>query len=184
MTITFTADAGHTLADRWDFITKRGVELLSLDGGSCSARQLVDSNLEFVPTGCILIPPSSYALSASQIEEEERIWRRRRWQRRRRRPHNTGILSMKIIIITIALAAAPSFAASGDAVPILAMGTKGDTVHFRDNRTDERYSERDHKDNKSGADLSSTKNGVHSGKKSPPEKKPRLKFRDEPKCSC
>lgn len=72
MTVTFTGDAGHTLVDRWDFITRRGVELLSLDGGSCSGRRLVDGiNNEYVPTGCILVPPSSYALSANQIEEED-----------------------------------------------------------------------------------------------------------------
>lgn len=91
---------------------------------------------------------------------------------------------MKFIMITIALVAAPLFAASGKTVHVLAMGTNSGSVHFHDERTDERYSERDQKDNRSGADLSSTKNDDQNRKKSPPGKKPRLKYRDEPKCSC
>ncbi len=72
MTVTFASDAGHTLTDRWDFITKRPVEILSLDGGSCSGRlNLTGPTNTYEPVGCLLVPPSSYALSANQIEEED-----------------------------------------------------------------------------------------------------------------
>ncbi len=71
MTVTFTSDTGHTLTDRWDFITKRPVEILSLDGGSCSGRLNLDTSKTYEPALCTLIPPSSYALSANQIEEED-----------------------------------------------------------------------------------------------------------------
>jgi hypothetical protein len=73
MTVTFASDAGHTLADRWDFITSRPVEILSLDGGSCSGRLNLTgpSNNTYEPAGCIPTPPSSQAASANQIEEED-----------------------------------------------------------------------------------------------------------------
>jgi hypothetical protein len=71
MTITFGATTGHTVGDRWDFITKRPVEQLSLDGGSCSARWNLDGTKTFEPLGCTPIAPSSLAPSANQIEEED-----------------------------------------------------------------------------------------------------------------
>jgi hypothetical protein len=71
MTVTFTNTTGHFLNDRWDFITKRPVEMLSLDGGSCSGRLNLDGSMIYEPAGCILIPPSSLAASANQIEEED-----------------------------------------------------------------------------------------------------------------
>jgi hypothetical protein len=71
MTITFAADTGHTLNDRWDFITKRPVEQLSLDGGSCSARWNLDGTKTYEPSGCAPLAPSSLSASANQIEEED-----------------------------------------------------------------------------------------------------------------
>lgn len=55
-------------------ITK--VEILSLDGGGCSARVLVDGvTYEYAPTAnCTPIPPSAYALSGNQIEEEDAVY--------------------------------------------------------------------------------------------------------------
>ena len=71
MFVTFASTTGHTLNDRWDFITKRPVELLSLDGGSCSSRLNVNGSTTFEPAGCMPTPPESQAASANQIEEED-----------------------------------------------------------------------------------------------------------------
>jgi hypothetical protein len=71
MTVTFASTTGHTLGDRWDFITKRQVELLSLDGGSCSGRLNFTAPNTYEPTGCTPMPPESQAASANQIEEED-----------------------------------------------------------------------------------------------------------------
>jgi hypothetical protein len=71
MTVTFTNTTGHFLNDQWDFITKRQVELLSLDGGSCSGRLNFIAPNTYEPTGCTPIPPESQAVSANQIEEED-----------------------------------------------------------------------------------------------------------------
>jgi len=71
MTITFASSTGHSLADRWDFITKRPVEQLSLDGGSCSARWNLNGTITYEPLGCTPIAPSSLAPSGNQIEEED-----------------------------------------------------------------------------------------------------------------
>ncbi len=71
ITIAFGADTGHTLGNRWDFITKRPVELLALDGGACSGRLNNDGTKTFEPAGCTLVPPESLAVSANQIEEED-----------------------------------------------------------------------------------------------------------------
>jgi hypothetical protein len=79
--ISFATTTGHTLitsvtgtvADRWDIITARPVELLSSDGGSCSSRLNLGSptTTTFDPVGCMPIPPESQAASANQIEEED-----------------------------------------------------------------------------------------------------------------
>lgn len=71
MEVTFGATTGHTLGDRWDFITKRPVELLALDGGACSARWNIDSTKTYDPANCTPVSPDSYAASANQIEEED-----------------------------------------------------------------------------------------------------------------
>ena len=68
MTITFGALTGHTLNDRWDFITRRPVELLSLDGSICSSSLSLTGVTTFSPTGCIPLSPNSYA-SGNEIED-------------------------------------------------------------------------------------------------------------------
>ena len=71
MMVTFASTTGHTLNDRWEFITKRPVELLSLEGGSCSSRLNLNSTSTFEPVGCMPTAPESQAASANQIEEED-----------------------------------------------------------------------------------------------------------------
>ena len=70
MTITFGATTGHTVGDRWDFITMRPVELLSLDGSVCSSSLSLTGVTTFNPTGCTPLLPNSYA-SGNQIEDED-----------------------------------------------------------------------------------------------------------------
>lgn len=71
MTITFAADTGHTLGDRWDFITKRAVEILALDGNRCSGSTSVAGVTTYIPAGCTFLLPDSFVPSANQIEEED-----------------------------------------------------------------------------------------------------------------
>lgn len=70
MTITFAAITGHTLNDRWDFITKRPVEFLSLDGSVCSSSLSLAGVTTFSPTGCTPLSPNSYA-SGNEIEDAD-----------------------------------------------------------------------------------------------------------------
>jgi hypothetical protein len=67
---------------------------------------------------------------------------------------------------------------------IFAMGSKGGAVQSPDNRRGEERWERDHEGEKSGEGLSPKEDGSQKKEKAPPEKKPRLKYRDEPGCSC
>ena len=71
MTITFATTTGHTLGDRWDFITKRAVELLSLDGSICSSSRSVSGVITYNPASCTPLAPNSYAASGNQIEEDD-----------------------------------------------------------------------------------------------------------------
>jgi hypothetical protein len=71
MTVTFATTTGHTVGDRWDFITKRAVERLALDGSICSSSTSVAGVTTYSPAGCTPLAPSSYAATANQIEEED-----------------------------------------------------------------------------------------------------------------
>ncbi len=71
MFVSFATTTGHTLDDRWDFITKRAVERLALDGNICSSSTSVAGVTTYSPAGCIPLLPNSYAATANQIEEED-----------------------------------------------------------------------------------------------------------------
>jgi hypothetical protein len=72
ITIAFGAASGHTLGDRWDFITKRAVELLAVDGSICSSSQGVAGGAPTVsPAGCTPVPPNSYATTGNEIEDAD-----------------------------------------------------------------------------------------------------------------
>lgn len=90
---------------------------------------------------------------------------------------------MKFIIITIALVAAPSLAAGVQAERTLVLDSKSGAAHSQQ-RAGARYLERDHEGKRTGGDLSSGTNAVRKNGAVLPEKKFRLKYRDEPKCSC
>ncbi len=70
MFITFAATTGHTLNDRWDFITKRPVELLALDGSICSSSLSLTGATTFNPPGCSPLLPNSYA-TGNEIEDAD-----------------------------------------------------------------------------------------------------------------
>ncbi len=70
LTIAFGADTGHTLGNRWDFITKRAVELLAFDGSICSSSTSVAGVTTFSPAGCTPLPPNSYA-TGNEIEDAD-----------------------------------------------------------------------------------------------------------------
>jgi hypothetical protein len=74
MTITFAATTGHTLNDRWDFITRRPVEVLALDGSICSSRLNLDGSITYSPTGCTPLLPNSYAATGNEIEEADAVY--------------------------------------------------------------------------------------------------------------
>jgi hypothetical protein len=68
ITITFGAAAGHNPGDRWDFITKRAVELLAFDGSICSSSTSVAGVTTVSPAGCTPVAPNSYAITGNEIE--------------------------------------------------------------------------------------------------------------------
>ncbi|MGE5173893.1 MAG: hypothetical protein ACM3MD_08690 [Betaproteobacteria bacterium] len=70
MTITFGAATGHTAGDRWDFITKRAVERLALDGSICSSSTSVAGVTTYSPAGCTPLLPNSYA-TGNEIEDAD-----------------------------------------------------------------------------------------------------------------
>ena len=74
MTVTFATTTGHTAGDRWDFITKRAVERLALDGSICSSSTSVAGVTTYSPAGCTPLAPNSYAASGNQIEEEDSVY--------------------------------------------------------------------------------------------------------------
>ncbi len=90
---------------------------------------------------------------------------------------------MRSSLISIVLVLALVFVVYGQAEPTLAMGAKGDTVQQKDNTADENQLNRNQL-RKSGEDLSSRASNTRSSVTSSPRKKPRLKYRDEPGCSC
>jgi hypothetical protein len=90
---------------------------------------------------------------------------------------------MRSVIITIVLGTALLLTAGVQAESILAMGAKNSAVQPTDNKTDESQSERNQL-RKPGDGLSSKESNTLNKGKSSPENKPRLKYRDEPGCSC
>ena len=90
---------------------------------------------------------------------------------------------MRSAVITIVLVTVLLPFAGVQAASTLAMGAKNSVVQSSDNKTDENQPQRD-QDKKTGDDISSRESGTYNRGKSSPEKKPRLKFRDEPGCSC
>ncbi len=90
---------------------------------------------------------------------------------------------MRSAIISIVLVLALAFGAYGQAEPALAMGAKGDIVQPSDNTADENKPNKNQL-RKPGEDLSSRVSDTRNRATSPPRKKPRLKYRDEPGCSC
>lgn len=90
---------------------------------------------------------------------------------------------MRSVISTIVLGTALLLFAGVQAESILAMGAKGTAVQSPDNKTDESQRVRD-QDKQTGDGLSSKESNTQNKGKSFPGKKPRLKYRDEPGCSC
>ncbi len=90
---------------------------------------------------------------------------------------------MRSVIITIVLGTALLLTAGVQAESVLTMGAKNSVVEPQDNKTDESQSERNQL-RKPGDGLSSKESNTLNKGKSAPEKKPRLKYRDEPGCSC
>ncbi len=89
---------------------------------------------------------------------------------------------MKSVITSIVLVLALPFLIDRQAERTLAIGAKGDAVQ-QDSTKDENQHVRN-QGKKTGDDISSRESGTDNSGKSSPKKKPRLKFRDEPGCSC
>ncbi len=66
----------------------------------------------------------------------------------------------------------------------IAMGSKGNVVQPDDTEKDKKYIEKDREGGKSGEEISPKENGSQKKEKAPPQKKPRLKYREQPRCSC
>ncbi|MGE5174226.1 MAG: hypothetical protein ACM3MD_10410, partial [Betaproteobacteria bacterium] len=56
--------------DSWDFITKRAVERLALDGSICSSSTSVAGVTTYNPAGCTPLLPNSYA-TGNEIEDAD-----------------------------------------------------------------------------------------------------------------
>jgi hypothetical protein len=65
-----------------------------------------------------------------------------------------------------------------------AMGSKGGVVQPEDAKKDAERMGKGRKGGKSGEGISTKETGSQIKEKNPPEKKPRIKYRDEPRCSC
>jgi hypothetical protein len=74
MLVSFASTTGHTLSDRWDFITRRPVELLALDGSICSSSLSLNGTITYNPPGCTPLPPNSYAGTANEIEAADSVY--------------------------------------------------------------------------------------------------------------
>ncbi len=90
---------------------------------------------------------------------------------------------MRLVIITIVLGTALLLFAGVPAGSVLAMGAKNGAVQLPDNKTDESQHVGD-QDKQTGDGISSKGSNTRNTEKPSPQKKPRLKYRDEPKCSC
>lgn len=93
-------------------------------------------------------------------------------------------IKMKPIIIYLTLVTVPWLFVSLPPQQYLAMDSKGSVVQPEDNRKKEKKPETDHEDKGTGKDLSPENNDAQKKEKTPPEKKPRIKFRDESGCPC
>lgn len=91
---------------------------------------------------------------------------------------------MKTIIICIALVTAPLPFPNIQPQHILAMGSKGGVVEPEGAKKDEKHIEKDREGGKSGEGTSPKESGSQKKEKAPPEKKPRLKYREAPGCQC
>jgi hypothetical protein len=91
---------------------------------------------------------------------------------------------MKSLVVRIALVTALVLIA--DVLPhnILAMGSRGSVVPSQDIKTDGKHLEGDYENKGFGEGFSSKESGTQKKEKAPPAKRPRLKYRDESKCSC
>ena len=90
---------------------------------------------------------------------------------------------MRSVIITIVLGTALLLFAGVPAESVFAMGAKNGAVQTEDNTTDAGKTEIDQKrQTKDG--ISSKESGAHNKEKPSMEKRPRLKYRDVPGCSC
>jgi hypothetical protein len=65
-----------------------------------------------------------------------------------------------------------------------AMGSNGGVVQPEDAKKDTEHMEKGREGGKSGEGISTKETGSQIKEKNPPEKKPRIKYRDEPRCSC
>jgi hypothetical protein len=86
---------------------------------------------------------------------------------------------MRPTIIASSMVTAFVLAAGVQAGTVLAIGSKGEAVHPQDNKTNEKHFE-----GKGTGEGLSSKESVTQKKNVSPQKKPRLKYRDESKCSC
>jgi hypothetical protein len=64
------------------------------------------------------------------------------------------------------------------------MGSNGDVERPKGAKKDEEHIEKDRKGGKSGEGISTKETGSQIKERNQPEKKPRIKYRDEPRCSC
>ncbi len=69
--ITFATTTGHTVNDRWDFLTQRPLEPLALDGRVCSRSKDLQGTFTYNPAQCVSQLPNSYAATGNEIEEED-----------------------------------------------------------------------------------------------------------------
>jgi hypothetical protein len=75
MTVTFATTTGHTVGDRWDFITQRPVEVLALDGSICSGRLNLNGTTTYSSSpACTPLLPNSYAGTANEIEAADSVY--------------------------------------------------------------------------------------------------------------
>jgi len=91
---------------------------------------------------------------------------------------------MKTLIICMALVTASLSFWGIQRQQSFAMGSNGDVVRPEGAKKDEEHIEKDRKVGKSGEDILTKETSSQIKEKNPPEKKPRIKYRDEPRCSC
>jgi len=91
---------------------------------------------------------------------------------------------MKTRIICLALVTGSLSFSSIQPQHSFAMGSKGGVVQLEDAKKDAERTEKGRENVKSGEGISTKETGSQIKEKTPPEKKPRIKYRDEPRCSC